>query len=104
MTKKRYTMKKQKFFDDRGNWTGKLPKQCIMDCSHAGDCSNDADYWVQQLDFTAPLDIAKKYLLSTGGWDQVDLDNMQPDQVNRIVLWLACNDIKESGEFYGLTE
>lgn len=30
-----------KFFDKYGWFTGKLPEECVKDCSHSGECFDD---------------------------------------------------------------
>ena len=62
-------------FDKYGWFVGSdLPAQCVADCSASGDVSC---------------------------WDTLDTDTDQ--QLAERVLWLACCDIAEHGEWLGLT-
>jgi hypothetical protein len=87
-------------FDEYGNFLGKIPKQCVADCSHSGDCYSDVVAWVDKLSFNVPPSLARRYLQDFGAWD--DLDDCSHDVLNQRVLWIACCDIKENGDWYGV--
>jgi hypothetical protein len=95
-------MKNKAWFDEFGNFIGKLPKQCIKDCSHYGNCEIDVKNWVNKLNFSAPFEMAQKYCLNTGGWEIEDLRDR--NKVNENILWMICCEINEVGEFFGLME
>ncbi len=90
------------WFDNHGNLIKKIPKKCIIECSHRGDCENDVKFWVLKLKFHTPKNLAIKYLQSFGTWD--DLDTCSEIDLNCRVLWLATCELKESGVWFGLTE
>ena len=87
-------------FSEYGEFLGELPKECVDDCSHSGDCYNDVLYWLEELNFNVPENLARKYLKEFGAWD--DLDDCSQDLLNQRVLWIACNEISEMGEWLGL--
>jgi hypothetical protein len=88
--------------------SGSFPADCVADCSHSGQCADDVSYWRKQLNFTVPREMAIKYLREFGAWplesDEYDrgLNDMPDDELAEKVLWLACNDIQEQGEWAGL--
>lgn len=90
------------FFDDYGNFIGALPKDCIAQCSAPGPVDDAVDYWRIVLGFRPPRYLAIPYLLSTGAWDETELNQSDDIVIAQRVLWLACCDIKEGGEFLGL--
>jgi hypothetical protein len=84
------------------NFIGKIPKKAVIDCSHAGRCDDDVKYWVNKLNFVAPLELGIKYIRGCG------LVEFEGDQarVNEYVFWLFCCELKEqanSGEHSPLT-
>jgi hypothetical protein len=87
-------------FDEYGNFLGELPEECVTACSHSGDCFDDVVFWVSELNFNVPTELAKKYLEEFGCWE--DLDTCDQDTLNVRVLWIACGDIKETGDWYGV--
>jgi len=87
-------------FDEFGNFLGKIPKQCVSDCSHSGDCYSDVVAWVGKLSFDVPPYLARRYLQGFGAWD--DFVDCSQDVLNQRVLWIACCDIKENGDWYGV--
>ena len=89
-----------RWFDNNGNLLGEIPQDCINDCTHASDCTQDVHYWLKELSFSVPADMARKYLQDFGAWE--DLDTCSQDLLNERVLWIACGDLKESGEWFGL--
>lgn len=93
-------MTKTKWFDENGWLVGQIPKQCIRDCSQAGAVDDAVARWVEQLDFDCPEPQAAKWLREFGAWDAEELADHEAN--NRRVLWIACCDIKEQGEWLGL--
>lgn len=89
-------------FDTYGNFHGELPADCVRDCSHAGQCDADVAFWRAQLDFQVPRDLAIAYLAEFGAWERADLMAKGDDDLADIVLWIACGDLRESGEWFGL--
>lgn len=90
------------WFDQYGNLTREIPQECIADCSSSGDVTESVKQWVLDLEFSVTsLDQARKYLQEFGAWD--DLDRQGSFALSQKVLWLACCEIKESGEWFGLT-
>lgn len=93
-------MKRKPFFDNYGNLIRRIPKQAIIDCSHSGDCESDVRFWIEKLHFSAPREHAIDYLREIGAWE--NLENDSDDDINMRVFWLACCDLKETGEYFGL--
>jgi len=88
------------WFDDRC-MVRDLPAECISDCTHAGRCDDDVEYWRTKLDFHAPDELARKYIVSTGAWDSEEVAEMDADKVDSIILWLATGQLKEGDDpFY----
>lgn len=90
------------YFDEYGNLTSEIPKECIESCSHAGGCDEDVEYWQNKLDFEVSKEKAIDYLQEFGAWTKEELSELSPDELAQKVLWVACNEIKENGEFIGL--
>lgn len=72
-----------------------LPGQCILDCSHAGQCDQDVEYWIGKLDLSH-IDPAKLVLelAEYGAWDQDELSD-HDENLARLV-WIATNDLSEA--------
>jgi len=88
-------------FDAHGWFTGNLPAECVADCTTPGqDAGPSVDYWRKRLDFQVPRELAVKYLRDFGAWDSLETDS--DDNLARRVLWIACGDIRENGEWFGL--
>ena len=90
------------WFDSLGYLTGTLPEDCIGDCSHAGPCDTDVEYWRKRLDFTVPRETAIGYLREFGAWTAEELAARTDDELAEVVLWSACCDFRESGEWLGM--
>lgn len=90
-------------FNEYGHYTGPaFPADCIADCSHSGECSSDIEYWAEELGFEVPRAQAVKWLREFGAWSQEELSEKTDTELAELVLWLACCDLKESGEWFGL--
>lgn len=89
-------------FNEYGHFHGFIPLQAVSDCSHAGDCSADVEYWQSKLGFNAPRERAINWLAESGGWTRDELADMADVELSQKVLWMACGDLKEHGEWYGL--
>lgn len=72
-----------------------LPKDCIIDCSAPGPADDAVEYWRKELDFHVDPERARKYIVSTGGWDPEETAEMDEAQLAGIILYLACNDFNE---------
>jgi hypothetical protein len=59
-------------------------------------------YWRARLDFTVPRDTAIAYLRDFCAWTAEELAAKTDDELAEVVLWSACSDIRESGEWFGL--
>jgi hypothetical protein len=90
------------WFDSQGFLLGVLPEDCVSDCSHSGPCDADVEYWRARLDFTVPRDRAIAYLREFGARTAEELAAKTDDELAKVVLWSACCDIRESGEWLGL--
>jgi len=87
-------------FDEYGQFLGEIPEECVKDCSRPGDAYVPVLFWVNELDFNVPPALAREYLSSFGAWE--DLETCNQETLNERVLWLACCEIHEEGEWLGL--
>ena len=90
------------WFDAAGWLTRDIPAECAADCSHSGDCLPDVEAWRERLGFTVPRDLAIRYLREFGAWDDEELTGATDDTLANRVLWIACGDLSEQGEWLGL--
>jgi hypothetical protein len=90
------------WFDCHGNLLGTLPADCIADCSHAGPCDEDVKHWRERLQFQVPRERAIAYIREFGAWTAEELADKTDDELAKVVLWLACCHLRESGEWWGL--
>lgn len=91
-------------FDQYGNYTGaEIPEQCVHECTIPGqDVTNAVNHWREKLDFNCPREMAINYLIDFGAWTSEELIAKSTDELSAIVLWIACNDIKDQGEWFGM--
>lgn len=99
---KGYRYKAPITFDLKYGWlaSGQFPADCIETCSASGRNDEAVEYWVQKLSFNPPRDLMARYLKEYGAWD--DLDTADDETLAQRVLWTACHDIREQGEWFGL--
>jgi hypothetical protein len=90
------------WFDSYGYLLGVLPADCIADCAHAGPCDDDVKSWRERLKFAVPRDRATAYIREFGAWTGEELAAKTDEDLAEVVLWLACCQIRESGEWLGL--
>lgn len=102
-------MRKPKpWFDAKYGWIQRrIPKQCVTDCNHSGDCCDDCERWVTRLpgferSITDCRELAERYLREFGAWERSELANMSDFDIAVKVLWTACGDLSEQGEWLGL--
>ena len=85
-------------------YSGSFPADCIAECSASGAVDNAVEYWRNKLNLSAALEpvrpIVERYLKEFGVWD--DLQTADIDTLANRVLWIACGDIREQGEWLGL--
>lgn len=83
---------------------GQFPAECIEACSASGSVDESVDIWVLRLDLVKALEpvraLAERYLKEFGAWD--DLSTCELSTIAQRVLWVACCDIREEGEWPGL--
>ena len=95
-------------FDEYGWFHGTLPADCVADCSTQGSVDEAVTYWRKQLNFEVPRELAIRWLHEYGAWplesDEYDtgLNQMSDEDIAEKVLWLACCDLRENGEWFGL--
>lgn len=96
-------------FDSYGNMLGEIPPDCVADCTAPGcDASKPVAYWRKRLSFAVPRERAIAWLQEYGAWPldsneyDTGLNQMSDDELADKVLWLACSDIAENGEWLGL--
>lgn len=91
-------------FDEYGHFIGTIPQECVDDCTQPGqDASSSVKYWRKKLGFVVPRDKATSWIREFGAWEDEELEEKSDEGIAEIVLWTACSDIKETGEFFGLT-
>jgi hypothetical protein len=92
-------------FDPSG-WlaSGQFPADCIESCSHSGSVDDDVEFWRKRLNFADILEpvrpLVERYLKEFGAWDDLEIADM--DTLADRVLWQACCDIREQGDWSGL--
>ena len=89
-------------FDKYGYFRGIIPAECVAECSHPGPCDSDVAKWVNILGFKVIRSKAIPWLLEYGAWNAKELKAMTILELSEIVLWIACGDIKENREWFGL--
>lgn len=93
-------------FDAKYGWlaSGQFPADCIRDCSAGGRVDASVECWRLELKFAEALEpvrpLVERYLKEFGAWD--DLTTADMDTLADRVLWSACCDIREQGEWGGL--
>ena len=92
----------EKWFNDEGYFVGQFPGECVSDCSHSHGCAIDVIYWQKELNFEVPRVLTVNYLREFGGWEIEELEAMSDIRLAQIVLWSACCELKENGEWFGL--
>ena len=92
------------WFDDQGNFIQDIPSACVEVCSGAGQQVHNVRYWRERLGFEVPRELAIDYLAHTGGWERDALNTTTDDELAEYVLWVACCDLRETGEWFGLVE
>lgn len=95
-----HLLEAKEWFDSNGYLLKKIPKQCVEDCSGAGRADEAVKHWVKKLNFHVPRVTAIAYLKDFGAWD--DLAGVDQETLDQRVLWIACGDIKENGDWLGL--
>lgn len=71
-----------------------LPEDCIRDCSSQGRVDDAVEYWVSELQLTAPPWLLRRYLRCIGAWDRAELCDHE-ENLKRL-LWLWACQIKEA--------
>ena len=89
-------------FDEHGNFTGAFPEGCIADCSAPGSVDEAVAYWRKRLQFEVPRERAIRWLREFGAWTDAEMQAWDDVELAERVLWLACCDIRESGDWFGL--
>ena len=72
-----------------------LPPEAVADCSHAGPCDIDLDFWAPLTPRPAEVTPEKlaAELKSYGAWDQEELAD--DGQNWKRIVWLAAGNIKD---------
>jgi len=72
-----------------------LPGECIIDCSHAGQCDQDVAYWIGKLDLSdLDPEKIKLELREYGAWDRDELSDHDANLAR--IVWLAAADLQET--------
>lgn len=84
--------------------SGSFPADCIEACSASGAVDSAVEYWRNELNLVEVLTpvrpLVESYLKEFGAWD--DLQTAEMERLANRVLWIACGDIREQGEWLGL--
>lgn len=93
-------------FNDSGALSGgRFPAECIRACSAIGSVDEAVAEWATRLDLVIALEPIRprveQYLLDMGAWG--DLHSTDMETLARRVLWLACCEIAECGEWLGVS-
>lgn len=101
--------RERRLFDKFGQYIGpRFTRACVRDCSAQGAVDHAVAFWCKKLNFRVPRDLAIRYLAEFGAWpretDEYDTGLNDTDDLTLAhrVLWIACCDIRESGEWFGL--
>ncbi len=90
-------------FDANGYYTGPtIPDDCVTDCAAQGRVDGAVDAWRYTLNFEVPRKLAISYLREFGAWTRGELDYASDELLAERVLWIACCELKESGNWLGL--
>ncbi len=89
-------------FEPQYGWlaSGQFPADCIESCSASGSVDDAVEYWVRKLNFTPPRNHMERYLKEFGAWDA--LQTADDETLAQRILWTACCEIREQGEWLGL--
>lgn len=72
-----------------------LPIEAVKDCSHQGECYEDAEYWQKTLNLGLNRSDMIKELLQYGAWEIEELNELPHEELEIKLIWLAANDINE---------
>lgn len=95
------------WFSANGELLRELPERCVAECSHSGDCAEDVESWVKELgwDFDeVDCENARRWLAEFGAWTGEEIDGKDAVELAETVLWLACCELRESGEWFGMVQ
>ena len=77
----------------------RLPGQCVIDCSHSGQCDSDVSFWVDKIQAQIDADNfsnkptpdkIRAELKEYGAWDSAELAD-DTSNMRRLVWCAACN-------------
>jgi hypothetical protein len=93
-------------FNEFGHYTGpRIPDDCVIECTAAGQPADDAvEHWARVLDFEVPRVAAINYLARTGSATREELASRSDEYLAEFVLWIACCNMLENGDWLGLCE
>lgn len=83
----------------------RIPGECVVACSHSGDCGTEVDHWAPRILEQAEKDAfphnptpekVREELRKHGAWTEEELRDSSANW-SRLV-WLACCDIADSDE------
>jgi len=90
------------YIDSNGDLIGSFPRACVNACSASGDVYEAVELWRKCLGFTTPREKTIAYLSEFGAWTVEEMSEVDDAELARKVLWIACGDIKEQGEWFGI--
>jgi hypothetical protein len=80
----------------------RLPGQCVIDCSHSGQCDEDVESWVERIKAQIESDsfllkplpnLIRAELKEYGAWSADELTN--DEQNFRRLIWIAAGNISD---------
>lgn len=76
-----------------------LPYECVLDCSHQGQCYDDVKYWQSKLNLELDRQFMIDGLLEYGAWNKEELNELDDSELEYKVIWLISHDIKKELSF-----
>lgn len=95
-------VKELPWFDEYGWVQKEIPQPAVEACYHSGQCQGDVEHWRKVLNFTVPRQKAIDYLEGYGAWEVEEMNAWSEEELAEKVLWIACGDISEQGEWLGI--
>jgi hypothetical protein len=91
------------FFDKNGLFIGKIPEECVNECATNKPNHRALREWVERLNFSFPRKMAESFLGSLADFgSEEDLKHESNMDIAKMLLYVVCKSINETGEFDGL--
>lgn len=81
-----------------------LTRECVENCAHSGECSEDCERWVEMPEIAAQFKKINRetlinHIAEYGSEDRKELRKWSKKQLCVWVLWSVCFDILDSEDF-----